>query len=289
MKRFPLWTFGVCLLMLGFGFPRALMAAEPGPKLGVEIGFDFASGDYGTDTTTDSYSIPLKIRYAPVPHLDFELTIPYIYQSNSTTLYAGGIRYNVMPRQMSTASAASAKTQAMGPGGTGTTVGYDTNHSASGLGDITLTGGYILVPESADVPQIRPLVYVKFPTADKNEGLGTGEFDFGGGLSLSKWVGPWNLYGEGRYITQGSNDALGLKDYVTYEGDLGYAISRYLFPQVVIWGASAPADNSSSLLEAKLVLNYRWSPVAGGSVYVLKGLATGSPDYGLGLSFFRNF
>ncbi|HKK00915.1 MAG TPA: hypothetical protein VJ955_02000 [Desulfuromonadales bacterium] len=62
---------------------------------------------------------------------------------------------------------------------------------------------------------------------------------------------------------------------------LGSCLSR--------WGASAPADNSETLLEAKAVLNYRWTPVAGGSVYALKGLATGSPDYGFGLSFFRNF
>jgi hypothetical protein len=276
--------------LISGGYSKAL-AAEAGPKLGVEIGFDFASGDYGTSTTTDSYSIPLKVRYTPTSRLGFELTIPYIYQNNSNTLYAGGIRYNVMPRQMAAASAAA---QAMGPGGAGagtgsSTVGYDVSDSASGLGDITLTGGYVLVPEAADVPQVRPLVYVKFPTGDKNNGLGTGELDFGGGLSLSKWFGPWNLFGESRYIVQGSNDALGLKNYVTYEGDLGYAISRYLFPQLVLWGATAPADNTSSLLEAKAVLNYRWSPVAGGSVYVLKGLATSSPDYGFGLSFFRNF
>ena len=91
-----------------------------------------------------------------------------------------------------------------------------TNQSESGLGDITLKVGYILLPEKDYLPQVRPIAFVKFPTADKNKALGTGEFDEGFSVEVSKWFGDWNPFAEAGYTVQGKSSQLALKNYLAY-------------------------------------------------------------------------
>ena len=52
----------------------------------VGIGFEYYNGDYGTSEETDSYSIPLTFNYYPTQRWDFQLKIPYVYVSSSSTL-----------------------------------------------------------------------------------------------------------------------------------------------------------------------------------------------------------
>src|SRR3989442_48841 len=54
-----------------------------------------------------------------------------------------------------------------------------------GLGDLLLKVSYT-VKERAFLPEITPYLKVKFPTAQRDKGLGTGEFDETVGVDLSK-------------------------------------------------------------------------------------------------------
>jgi hypothetical protein len=45
---------------------------------------------------------------------------------------------------------------------------------------------YVVLEEREVVPEIAPYVKIKFPTADSDRGLGTGEFDETIGVDLSK-------------------------------------------------------------------------------------------------------
>lgn len=54
-------------------------------------------------------------------------------------------------------------------------------NTTSGLGDLTLSGTYLLVTQEGPWPSVSPWVSVKIPTADKDEGLGTGKADVGFG------------------------------------------------------------------------------------------------------------
>src|SRR5207253_10138294 len=45
---------------------------------------------------------------------------------------------------------------------------------------------YAILEEKALIPEIAPYVTIKFPTADENRGLGTGEYDETIGVDLSK-------------------------------------------------------------------------------------------------------
>jgi hypothetical protein len=258
------------LAMMTIVFAGPAFAADAG-KFAIGIGMETASGDYGTETTTDSVRIPLTIEYFPTDAAGFELVIPYLYQNNSNTFLAGGMRFPFERRSGMRRTS------------------FNTSDSVSGLGDISLTAKYLVLEETETGPALRPLLYVKFPTADEDKALGTGEFDIGGGVGVSKWFGPWFTFGEGRYIFQGSNADLGLKDFATLEGQVGYQVSQAFFPSLSMWWSSAPADDASDLAEARLKGIYWIADDIRLEGYLGTGLTSSAADFGAGLAVFLSF
>jgi hypothetical protein len=166
---------------------------------------------------------------------------------------------------------------------------FDTSDSVSGFGDIVFTTKYLLQKESDTLPGLRPLLYLKLPTADDDKALSTGEFDIGGGIGIFKWFGPWFTFAEGRYIFQGSNADLGLKDFATLEGEMGYQLTEKLFPSLSLWWSSSPADDASELIEAKFKGTYWIADDVHLEGYLGKGLTSTSADFGAGLAIFFSF
>jgi Putative MetA-pathway of phenol degradation len=269
-KRLPV-TVALVLAALLVAAPSFGAAAK---QFALGLGVDFASGDYGTDTTTRSVRVPLTVDYFATDRLDFELIVPYLYQNNSNTVFAGGMRF---------------PTNRGGGGGGMMQSGVNASSSQSGLGDTTLTAGYLLQKESASLPAVRPLLYLKFPTGDKDKGLGTGELDLGAGIGASKWFGPWYTFVEGRYIFQGSNSDLGLKDYATLEGEAGYRVNRRFLPSVDLWYSSAPSDAASDQVEARLKGKYWVSDAVRLDGYLGKGLTSQAADFTIGGAVFYSF
>ena len=255
----------------------AVIPAAAQSRFALGLAFDFASGDYGTGITSDTATTSLIVGHYPTDRLDIELTIPYLYQTGSSTT-SGGIRFGV-PR---------GEEVTMGPPQFGSDA-RETEDSRQGLGDLLLSVGYILLPESAATPQVRTTAFVKFPTADETEGLGTGEYDFGGGVTLAKWIDRVYLFGGATAVFPGEGAGLGLKDFQTYEAGAGRLIGEKLLPSVSLWGATAPSAESSSLLEARAKLSYQLSASTGLLGYLAAGLADNSPDYAAGGSLFFNF
>ncbi len=253
----------------------------------VSQGFEFSSGKYGTDTRTDTIFAPFTVMASPTDRLGLSLEIPLVYQSNGnvvSSLGRGGMQAS------NSTMLSSAKVSGMSGSGSGmSSSSASTNQSEGGLGDITLRLGYVLVPEKESIPQIRPMVFVKFPTADKNKSLGTGEFDEGLAVEVSKWFGNWNPFAEAGYTIQGRSAQLALKNYVTYNAGAGYQVTERFRPILLLKGASPPADGTSSLLEVRLKLDYQATNHTGIEAYISKGVTTNSPDYGTGLAVFFDF
>lgn len=256
------------------------------PLFSLGIGLDYETGDYGTGSDSDFVSVPLYIDFYPSERLDFELIIPYVYQSLedgdvSTVVYrtSGG----------SAAGAVRGKRAAASSGSTTTTATKSRDSSESGLGDITLTAGYVLVAERSGTPQIRPTFYLKFPTADEDKGLGTGEFDYGPGLTVAKWLGDWHLFAEGVYVVQGDSDLYDSKDYFRYSGGLGYLLNDGLYGAVQAVGATAPADGADEALEGRLKLVWRPVVDVAFEAYVGAGLSDNSADFTSSLAVFFDF
>ncbi len=281
MTMHKLASFSV-ILVLALALPFTANAAEQAGKkvqnnLSLTLGVDYTNGDYGTNTTTDAVATRLKATWLPTDHLDLSLEIPYLYQSNSVTTPFGMGRFRTSRMQGSGA--------ARGPmraGSSSFASTFDVTKSQSGIGDLILRGGYIVVPEKGVIPQIRPEAYIKFPTADEKKGLGTGEFDGGIGVTLVKWIGNWNGAFEGVYNFIGKSADFNLNNYFSYEADLGYQLTDRFMPAVAIRGASSASSDSSAYFEMRVKALYNITGRLGADGYLGKGFTDGSPDYTAG-------
>ncbi len=250
-------------------------------------GFEFSSGKYGTNTHTESIYAPLTVMVSPTDRLGLSLEIPFVYQSNSNVV--SSIARGGMQGSKTTMLPAVGMGGMSGSGSGMSSSSASTNQSESGLGDIILKVVYVLLPEKDSIPQIRPTAFVKFPTADKSRSLGTGEFDEGLAVEISKWFGDFNPFVEIGYTVQGKSAQLSLKNYMVYDAGVGYQVTESFRPILLIKGTTSPADGASSLLEVRLKLKYQATKHTGMEGYVAKGITTNSPDYGSGLSVFYDF
>ncbi|MSM39415.1 MAG: hypothetical protein GJT30_07330 [Geobacter sp.] len=260
-------------------------AYADGPDYSVGLGFEFASGDYGTGIKTDSIYMPFTLAVMPTERLDFSLEIPFIYQSTSAVV-AG----QYMGMQQGQTTGTQSVMAAMSGSGPRTSASSGTvSNSQSGLGDMKLSAGYLLYSEEEFVPAIRPNFYVKLPTADKNKYLGTGAFDEGIAVELTKWFGDWFADGELGYAFQGKSTVLPVKDYLYYYAGGGYQLSEKLQPMLLLKGSTATVEGASALLEARLKVKYQLTKHTGIDGYLAKGIEKASPDYGMGLAVSYDF
>ncbi len=265
--------------------PPPLCSAAERPQIGAGtlsagLGFEYATGRFGTDIRTDFISVPLTIDYRPTEKWDFELVVPYIWQSNGNTVYGA-----IMPLRNQTGvlgPQAAAKRFGAGPAGS-------SGGASGGLGDVTLSGGYELLTEGDTAPQVRMTAYLKFPTADRDRGLGTGEFDAGPGLAFDKWFDAVNLFAEGSYIFQGESDIYATRDYLSYSAGIGRQFTDSLYLSLSGKGATAPADDAPGLFEGRISFNWDFLAKTGLEGYLSRGLTNGTPEYGVSMSLFRHF
>lgn len=77
----------------------------------------------------------------------------------------------------------------------------------TGLGDTTAGAKWRFQEETANRPQIAVTGQIKFPTASRSKGLGTGRFDYTPGFSLAKSFGHYALCAGAGYNFVGDPDA----------------------------------------------------------------------------------
>lgn len=273
------------LLIAGIAFGILIMnvfsslAESPAPKYAIGLGLDISSGKFGADSTSTFVSAPLVIDWFPSERLYFELTVPFLYQRTTNNVHSS----QVMNGQVAAKTVTKSVAYMSGSGGGG---GGMFGSGDYGLGDITLTSGYSLLMDSDSKPNLRPTVYVKFPTADESKGLGTGAFDFGAGLVVSKWFGNWQPFTEGRYVVQGAS---GAENFITADAGVAYSISDTLVTSLYGRFGSSQFSGYSAPLEARIKASWRFAERTYTDVYALKGFSDGSPDYGGGVSVFVEF
>lgn len=258
----------------------------------ISFGAEISSGKYGTDTTTQTLYMPLIATWSPNERFDIGIEVPFIYQSNdnvTTNLYQTSQQSTSLAKGGPGGSSGATLLQqgAGGPGGSAGTEGSvssDSSSAVSGLGDIILRLGVIAFFEGKKSPQVRPSLYIKFPTASTSDGLGTGEFDAGAGVELTKWLNDVHLFSEGQYNWQGKADGFGLNNYFSYSGGIGYQLSDTFEPMVIVKGATAPSDYSSELLEVQLRTIWSLSSSTSLDLFGSRGIADSSPEYGGGIA-----
>ena len=260
-------ALAVCALLLGFA--RAATGADgesPAAtalywRLKASLGYHFSTGDYTGSANTDIQYVPLVLT-ADVERWRLQGTIPYLHISGPPGIIDG-------------------------PNGPIET----TDGTSNGIGDLLLRGSYLLPLESllaADaaipgwLPYVEMMGLVKFPTASRSEGLGTGEFDFGIEADLTWTVGRFSPFLSAGYRILGSPPGTHLYDVFT--GSVGslYRVAEYLSAGALLDYSQPPSPSTGQRLE--LVPYVSWEITLSWSLesYVSVGLANGSPDVGVG-------
>lgn len=264
--------------------------AEKPQSASISFGAEIASGTYGTETTTRSVYMPLIATWYPNDRCDIGIEIPFLYQNNAnvtTNLYQTSQQGTTVTKGNPDGS--SGPFQQSGAGGPGGKAATDSSGAVSGLGDIILRFGTIVLFEGKATPQIRPSLFVKIPTASTDNGLGTGKFDAGIGVDLTKWLDDVHLLGEGYYTWQGKADGFALNNYFSYSGGVGYQLTGNFEPMVLVKGATAPSDYSSELLEVRIRAILSLSRSTFLDMFGSRGIADSSPEFGGGIAIIYSF
>lgn len=156
--------------MLAIAGPAAAAGPRPveaaGRTFSAEVDLFLLSGEYGAEETTDILYAPIILRSAG-PRATFSFTLPYLQVEGPATIVAGEVGGVPIGDQ----AVASSETR-------------------SGVGDILLRGELFLLQGGAGgKPWVSVLARLKVPTASREEGLGTGEYDVSAGVSLAQPMG----------------------------------------------------------------------------------------------------
>lgn len=241
----------------------------------VSLSGTYASGDYGTDDDSETTYVPLTVRRL-FEKGDLALVIPYVrVSSEGTVTLVDGV-----PNRIRKGRGKGKETGEPSPEPSVQTA--SSKETESGLGDILLKGRYYLLEESDLLPLVAVVGRIKFPTADEDKGLGTGEFDEGLGLEVSKYLSQnWVGFVDLGYAFIGSPSDLNLENQWYYDLGIGYYLSKDLFASAYYEEYSALVDGTPNARDLFFQLNYAASPVMSFDLGLEIGLSDGAPDYGL--------
>lgn len=285
------------------GFAAEQKNDQQAPNWQVSFSPTYSSGKYGTDTTTDITYLPLSIRRL-FDDGDITFTIPYICISSTgaVTLLSG------VPNRVSSSGSSgsgssgsgSSGSGSSGPGGgipggiPGSSSGPGSGRGKSpgnvestastdcGIGDLILRGRYYLVDERDWIPTIAVTGRIKFPTADSDRGLGTGEFDEGFGVEVSKTLaGNWLGFLDFGYTFIGDPQGVDLRNQWYYDFGAGYNATKNLLVSAYYEEYRALIPNLSNPRDLLFALNYKATAALRLNASLLVGLSDGAPDYGL--------
>jgi hypothetical protein len=265
--------------LLLIGAPVAHAATTDSGRFSLSAGADYSSGKYGTDTTTDIWSVPVAAAYQ-TDRWTFKLTVPYINISGAGNVIPGVGKVNN----------GNPKGRGRGNGGGTTPVpGTAASGSASGLGDITASAGYELFGSADRTFGLDLTGKVKFGTADENKGLGTGKNDYGLSLDTYKVSGDWTAFGGVGWMKYGSSQYIQLKNGFNANIGADYKLGASDNIGAYYYYRERIADTGASQSELTAYWNHKFNDSLRVQAYALAGFADGSPDYGVGASLKYSF
>lgn len=222
-------------------------------------GVDYSSGKYGGTEDTRVLYAPIGLR-AQTDRWRFEFAVPYLNIRGPEGAVGGGV---VVP-------------------------GSGVVSSRSGLGDVTLSAAYQVMPSGGQGLSLEVGGALKFPTADVN--LGTGETDYSLLVSAQLPMGDrFRLTGSLGYSWLGDPQLYELEDGVTASLGATYDVSSRASLGLI---GSYRAEYFAGLGEQTQLnpfVSFRsasgWSFTGYGTI----GVSDAAPDYGAGVQLGRAF
>ena len=234
--------------------------------MSVGTGFDFSSGDYGETSTTDISYVPVNFKYQ-TDSFALKLNVPYVRISNDGgNVVGGGSNVVVLPPGEEESGESSTE---------------------SGLGDIVAAATYFLYEGSAEQP-LYPMIdlsgKIKFPTADEEKGLGTGEADYSLESDFTWFSGQTALFCTLGYRFMGDPESYDLNDVMYASVGVAHQITNNFSSGLLYDVREASTGLGSATSEATAYGSYKMNDNLKFLLYGVKGFSDGSPDYGLGFT-----
>lgn len=271
---------------------------QPAAERNWQISFtpSYSHGNFGTNTTSEFIYAPFSIRRF-FQKGDISLVIPSVTAiTDGRTTVVGNTAFRVDdnsgPGSGGGGSDNNCRRDNSGPGNQNDTPCGTTTRIAgqkvttTGIGDVILRGRYYIVEEQDYVPLIAVTARLKFPTANASQGLGTGEFDHGYGVEVSKLIGQsWLVFFDGGYNFIGDPDradgsgTLGLRNQYWYDVGTGYYVTKDLLTSVYFEEYRALRSGLPNARDVFFSSNYRLSAAWRLNGGVAVGLSNGAPDY----------
>lgn len=229
-------------------------------KLSTNLGFDYSSGNYGSQTKTETWALPFSLKYR---------TDEWSLRFSTAWLRVKGSG-NVTPEGDPLSASR-------------------TTSVSEGWGDIYATATYTLLDEQTHWAGLDISGKIKFGTASTAKSLGTGKNDYTLQAELFKPLGQWTPFVNLGYKWKGSPDAIHYRN--VWLGSVG--IDYRIAPSLSVGGSydwqQAVTRTSSPISEATLYASYRLSAANRLNLYAVGGFSRASPDWGSGLVFSHRF
>lgn len=232
------------------------VAADNG-TLKISTGADYITGNYGGTESVKQLYIPFTTRYT-TKRYSFRLTVPYIRMSAPTgTVQSDG---TIIP-------------------GTGPIV------TESGIGDVIAGATYrdAFNTEATSDVAIDFTAKVKFGTADRDKGLGSGENDYTIQTELYKFLDRFMLFGMLGYKYRGDPPAVDLNNgWLAFAGG-NYRLNSTFKTGVDFYYQESLLSGEDDQVELSAFLGYKLSNTQYLRSYLTKGFGNASPDWGVGV------
>lgn len=223
------------------------------------VGAEYSSGDYGSPQKTDTYYVPFAVKHETGPWT-FKLTVPYLEVTGPGNVIGAGADRVVIGD------------------------GNAARRTASGIGDVVGTAFYNVLDDRKAPVGLDLGVKVKFPTANSDKGLGTGETDYAVQADLFKTMGSFTPFGTIGYRWYGDPQGVDFRN--VFYGSVGgaYRFSRQTTAGLVYDFRDAVVSGGARVSELTGYVSQRLSENVKLQVYALTGFSDASPNFAAGLN-----
>jgi hypothetical protein len=271
-------TVGATLL----GWPAPPVAGQQVVYTGT---VQVSSGDYiFTERTTSLYFVNgLEVSAGSVR---LSGTLPVVSQSTPWVTYgsvpipSGGAGGGEVARQMGRMSGKGGRTVVILP------VPDEGLVHQTGIGDPLVHADVEVVADRGSQPALRFNVSGKIPVTDPDDGFGTGEWDYGAGVSLAKQRGRHSVFVDVAYWRFGDLPDLELKDGVAYGVGYGQVLGTGRWSVLAsVSGWTSILDGADPPVRVGLGLSRLLTPGRSLSLIAGVGLTETAPDVSIALGW----
>lgn len=235
---------------LASGLLLASTSAWSADSLSLSTGATYLNGKYGQATATEILYVPFSVKKKTGPWT-FNLTVPYLRISGP-----GG----VLP-----------ELGAVGGGASGT---------VQGLGDVIAAASYRAYAKDGLLVNLTGKV--KLPTADEKQGLGTGETDYYGEVSVYKVSGALTPFATLGYKVIGDTTATNFSNVAYAALGMSYRVNDTTSAGLRLFGRQKTTNTGAMRKEITLFASHKLSKQWKLQGHAIKGFSNASADWGVG-------